>query len=825
MENQMSSMHCIASFEQKQHELEVHTSTKWLDLLEMLLYSYNVRCTSIKYYDEEGDELISASKPEAFKFCIIGEIVNEPFPTGVAPPVEENSNQTDLITEPIAAGGNGNCGRMQRIKRFLNNMKEVAKELKTSSQELRETVNTKEPPEWFKNSSDHMCQMIISGVLSGLDNAVVASVPGNSTLQSQLGNNCDNARPVYVHDKVFCDVCNQTIVGIRYKCGNCADYDLCEQCESIPNIHDNTHVFLKLRKPVVAAGRDPVTGLVSPLLHKCVYKPTLASEQHETDFFVSKPQPEPYVIDAILAERNCEIYREKSSKELKKIMKAEKRKLKQSLSASLCSEESSPDIYYPINPNQKFTKTWCIRNTGKSTWNNIKLIYMKGKCKSQRLKPEADGKVFLPAVKPGEKHFVTVSFIAPHLPGEYFSILRLKSNGIKFGPHFICKVNVVNQYSHEDTLTEPIAAIPTTELNCDDIASSQQSSIATSSDIVIVKRSDYDPIAVACETLCEDNLLNADNIDDRNLHVEDSEAKESRRTSDGSIETLSVSVHQDCTLPVQDACNYNEKTQTTDRKPANEGCDDFLIVDLPDCFDMTKPLPPEKIAAITEAFEKSRNESYFGVDSIESSLQRTSISEDLDTVKSAEDFKDINADDVSIASTSSSDSQSYSSVDEVVNVAVVDQPVRLSPDRDEEEIMEPNIQQHDDFSNSQEVNNVPELGYNSTDRTPTSSNETDNDSISNRMMNFLEAVSAGATSLQNAISRAVDGDTSESQPSSEKDYEKQESNPNLMEELVRMGFCDRKVNQELLDKYPDNVNAVITDLLQTLNDGWAERRH
>lgn len=45
---------------------------------------------------------------------------------------------------------------MQRVRRFLNNMKEIAKELKTSSQELRETVNTKEPPEWFKNSSDHV---------------------------------------------------------------------------------------------------------------------------------------------------------------------------------------------------------------------------------------------------------------------------------------------------------------------------------------------------------------------------------------------------------------------------------------------------------------------------------------------------------------------------------------------------------------------------------------------------------------------------------------------------------------------------------------------
>lgn len=75
---------------------------------------------------------------------------------------------------------------------------------------------------------------------------------------------------------------------------------------------------------------------------------------------------------------------------------------------------------------------------------------MKGKCKSRGLKPEVDGKILIPAINPGEKHFITVSFIAPHLPGEYFSILRLKSNGIKFGPHFICRIHVVDQTTHDD---------------------------------------------------------------------------------------------------------------------------------------------------------------------------------------------------------------------------------------------------------------------------------------------------------------------------------------------------------------------------------------
>ena len=46
-----------------------------------------------------------------------------------------------------------------------------------------------------------------------------------------------------------------------------------------------------------------------------------------------------------------------------------------------------------------------------------------------------------------------------------------------------------------------------------------------------------------------------------------------------------------------------------------------------------------------------------------------------------------------------------------------------------------------------------------------------------------------------------------------------------MDELIGMGFCNRKLNEELLNKYPNNINAVLTELLDTLHDDWATRRH
>jgi len=56
--------------------------------------------------------------------------------------------------------------------------------------------------------------------------------------------------PKYIHGNVICDGCNMNpLVGIRYKCGHCCNYDLCEQCVSIVN-HNNDHVYARIVRPL-----------------------------------------------------------------------------------------------------------------------------------------------------------------------------------------------------------------------------------------------------------------------------------------------------------------------------------------------------------------------------------------------------------------------------------------------------------------------------------------------------------------------------------------------------------------------------------------------
>lgn len=48
-----------------------------------------------------------------------------------------------------------------------------------------------------------------------------------------------------VHERVNCDGCGQKgIIGIRYKCAVCSDFDFCERCEATI---EHEHPFLKIK--------------------------------------------------------------------------------------------------------------------------------------------------------------------------------------------------------------------------------------------------------------------------------------------------------------------------------------------------------------------------------------------------------------------------------------------------------------------------------------------------------------------------------------------------------------------------------------------------
>lgn len=63
-------------------------------------------------------------------------------------------------------------------------------------------------------------------------------------------------RQLYVHNGIRCEQCGQCpILGVRWHCNNCPDYDLCSACESQP-LHPRTHVFTKIKIPISFLGQN-----------------------------------------------------------------------------------------------------------------------------------------------------------------------------------------------------------------------------------------------------------------------------------------------------------------------------------------------------------------------------------------------------------------------------------------------------------------------------------------------------------------------------------------------------------------------------------------
>jgi hypothetical protein len=115
-------------------------------------------------------------------------------------------------------------------------------------------------PQMFQNLMDQNAIQVAPEISQSFKK-LVASIPpeplaeftrsvlsSSSINQSLISSSISGSKlPPVVHQAI-CDSCKQQIVGIRYHCMMCEDFDLCQACELKEGVHDEDHVFVKIKK-------------------------------------------------------------------------------------------------------------------------------------------------------------------------------------------------------------------------------------------------------------------------------------------------------------------------------------------------------------------------------------------------------------------------------------------------------------------------------------------------------------------------------------------------------------------------------------------------
>jgi len=238
----------------------------------------------------------------------------------------------------------------------------------------------------------------------------------------------DQGRPIW--RLVQCDGCGaHPMVGIRYKCAHCFNYDLCESCEAAGDKHDQSHPLIKMRQP-------------SP--NDFIGRPGGRGRGKWRRFarggrgcFYTRPAGQGW------GRRNNSNAQGRNNNN----NNSDDSKAKQVNSKARFVKDVAIFDGTEVQAGTPFTKIWRFRNDGDDAWlPGTKLAFVGGDPMGNT------GNIDVPEVQPGDEINVAANFVAPSLPGRYTSYWRLlnpQPHGSRFGHRVWADILVVPESEAE----------------------------------------------------------------------------------------------------------------------------------------------------------------------------------------------------------------------------------------------------------------------------------------------------------------------------------------------------------------------------------------
>jgi hypothetical protein len=198
-----------------------------------------------------------------------------------------------------------------------------------------------------------------------------------------------------VHRGVMCDGCGAApICGARFKCTVCHNFDLCEKCES-KNIHDASHPLIKLRVDHHGHGRHH-------------------HGRHHGAHGAHHGSPHCRAARACAKEeREAKREERDAKKEARKEEREAKKQAKEAAKASKLQATFVRDVNFPdgssVTSGQVILKEWELMNpVDAPAWpQGVKLIFVRG----DRELLEEQEEFPLPALEPGQKATIAVPLV------------------------------------------------------------------------------------------------------------------------------------------------------------------------------------------------------------------------------------------------------------------------------------------------------------------------------------------------------------------------------------------------------------------------------
>lgn len=161
---------------------------------------------------------------------------------------EDTGKDDDSISDGSSSddGEDSAPGKGKRKHRKQGNWKKDKKE-RREKKDKHEGLPRKAFKKLIKKELDKQCHQIFENLFNGQNTEAAQQEPATEQISS-LSNTATTINPQSVqHPNVECDGCGQApIIGPRYKCTVCKDFDYCSTCEETKN---HPHPFLKLNRP------------------------------------------------------------------------------------------------------------------------------------------------------------------------------------------------------------------------------------------------------------------------------------------------------------------------------------------------------------------------------------------------------------------------------------------------------------------------------------------------------------------------------------------------------------------------------------------------